>query len=244
MIYGVFSDVHANYEALKAVLAFFHKNKVSRFICCGDLAGYGPQPAECVRAVMDLPDVTAVLGNHDAALVGKMELRWFNRNALEALEFAAKKLSGAELAYLAAMPEIVKTGEFTLVHGSPRKPLTEYLLSEAQFTGNLEYWETPLCFMGHSHMPVYFRAGAGSPPETDFLRPMSKVMLEGVRYMLNPGSVGQPRDGNPRACCGLYDPKKMTFEIFRVDYDFSKTQELMKANGLPQVLIERLAFGL
>lgn len=244
MIYGVFSDVHGNYEALKAVLAFFRKNKVSRFICCGDLAGYGPQPAECVREVMGLPAIAVVLGNHDAALAGKIELRWFNRNALEAIEFSRKELSGAELAYLAALPEIVKTEDFTLVHGSPRKPLTEYLLGEAQFMENLAYWETSPCFMGHSHMPVYFRASAGSPPETDFLRPMSRMMLAGVRYMLNPGSVGQPRDGNPRASCGLYDAKKKTFELFRVDYDFSRTQELMKAAGLPQVLIERLAFGL
>jgi predicted phosphodiesterase len=244
MIYGVFSDVHGNYEALKAVLEFFRKNKAQRFICCGDLVGYGPQPSECVREIMAMPDITVVLGNHDAALTAKMDLRWFNHNALAAIEFAGKKLSGEELAYLAALPETVKTGDFTLVHGSPRRPLTEYLLSEPQFTENLPYWETSPCFMGHSHLPVYFRVSEGSMPETDFLRPMSKVMLDGVRYMLNPGSVGQPRDGNPRASCGLYDPQKKTFEIFRVDYDFTKTQELMKAADLPQVLIERVAFGL
>jgi len=244
MIYGVFSDVHANYEALKAVLAFFRKNKVTRFICGGDLAGYGPQPAECVRAVMELPDTAIVLGNHDAALVGKMEMRWFNNNAVKALEFARKCLSGAELAYLAALPETVKTDDFTLVHGSPRKPLTEYLLSETQFLENLPHWEISPCFIGHSHMPVYFRQSAGSAPETDFLVPMARMMLSGVRYMLNPGAVGQPRDGNPRASCGLYDPEKKTFEIFRVDYDVSKTQELMAAAGLPRMLMERLALGL
>ena len=244
MLYGVFSDVHGNYQALKAVLSFFRENKVSRYICCGDLVGYGPQPAECVRAVMDLPDVSVVLGNHDAALVGKMELRWFNHNAVKALEFARGKLSGAELAYLAALTETVTTGDFTLVHGSPMKPLTEYLLSESQFADNLTYWQTSPCFIGHSHMPVYFRQSEGSLPETDFLRPAAKVMLDGVRYMINPGSVGQPRDGNPRASCGLYDPKKKTFELFRVDYDLSITQELMQACGLPQVLMERLTFGL
>ncbi|MFA6434189.1 MAG: metallophosphoesterase family protein [Elusimicrobiales bacterium] len=244
MIYGVFSDVHGNYEALKAVLDFFRRNKTSRFICCGDLVGYGPQPGECVRAAMGLAGLTIVLGNHDAALTGKMELRWFNANALEAIEFAGKTLSGAELAYLASLPETVKTADFTLVHGSPKQPLTEYLLSDPQFFENQRYWEISPCFMGHSHMPVYFRAAAGSPPETDFLRPMSKVMLDGVRYMLNPGSVGQPRDGNPRASCGLYDSKKKTFELFRVEYDVAKTQQLMRSAGLPQVLIERLAYGL
>jgi predicted phosphodiesterase len=244
MIYGVFSDVHANYEALKAVLAFFRKNKAEHFICCGDLVGYGSQPSECVRAVMGLPNISIVLGNHDAALTGRIEMRWFNRNAVEALDFARARLSGAELAYLAALPETVKTADFTLVHGSPKKPLTEYLLSEVQFTENLRYWETSPCFIGHSHMPVYFRQADGAIPETDFLLPMSKVMLSGVRYMLNPGSVGQPRDGNPRASCGLYDSKKKIFEVFRVDYNVAKAQELMKAGGLPQMLVERLAFGL
>ena len=193
---------------------------------------------------MGLPGISVVLGNHDAALVGKMELRWFNHNAVDALEFARKKLSGAELAYLAALSETITTADFTLVHGSPMKPLTEYLLSESQFMENLAYWKTSPCFIGHSHIPVYFRQSDGSLPETDLLQPMAKVMLDGVRYMLNPGSVGQPRDGSPRASCGLYDSEKKTFELFRVDYDFSKTQELMQASGLPQVLLERLAFGL
>ena len=236
--------MHANYEALKSVLAFFRKNKVSRFICCGDLVGYGPQPSECVREVMALPELTAVLGNHDAAVTGKMELRWFNHNAVAAIEFAKKNLSEDELSYLAALPECLRTEDFTLVHGSPRKPLTEYLLSEHQFSRNLPYWVTSPCFIGHTHVPGYFRQSADSEPEADALRPAFKVMLDGVRYMLNPGSVGQPRDGDPRASCGLYDPKKKTFEIFRVDYDFPRTQALMKEGELPPMLIERLAFGL
>jgi len=244
MLYGVFSDVHANYEALKAVLAFFRKNAASRFICCGDLVGYGPQPGECVREVMGLPGLDIVLGNHDAALTGKMQLRWFNKNALAAIAFAKKELSETELAYLDALPETVKTEDFTLVHGTPMKPLTEYLLSEDQFLENLAYWDKSPCFIGHSHTPIYFRQSGELPPETGFLRPKAKVILDGARYMLNPGSVGQPRDGNHRASCGLYNSTKKTFEIFRVDYDFSKTQELMRASGFPRVLIERLALGL
>jgi predicted phosphodiesterase len=244
MIYGVFSDIHANYEALCAVMSFFRRNKAEAYICCGDLVGYGPQPSECVQALMEMKNLHAVMGNHDAAIVGKLEMRWFNKNALAALEYAKKSLSGQALAYLAALPEIVRTDDFTLVHGSPRKPLTEYLLSEAQFTENLPSWETSPCFIGHSHLPVYFRQTGHEPPETDFLLPMSKVLLFGVRYMLNPGSAGQPRDGNPRASCGLYDTTKKTFELFRLEYDFSKTQELMRARGLPHMLVERLAVGL
>jgi predicted phosphodiesterase len=244
MIYGVFSDIHGNYEALKAVLDFFRKNEVKSFICCGDLVGYGPQSSECVREVMRLKSARVVLGNHDAALTGRLEMRWFNTNAVASLEFARKTMSGAELAWLADLPETLETADFTMFHGSPRKPLTEYMLSEAMFSENLSYWRVSPCFVGHSHLPVYFRQSEGEPPETDFLLPMAKVRLDGLRYVLNPGSVGQPRDGNPRASCGLYDSGRKTFEVFRMDYDAAKTQDLMKAAGLPQVLIERLAFGL
>ncbi|MBI4803003.1 MAG: metallophosphoesterase family protein [Elusimicrobia bacterium] len=244
MIYGVFSDVHGNYEALKSALAFFKKNKAASFICCGDLVGYGPQPAECVKAVMGLENLAIVLGNHDAAATGRMDMKWFNGNAIAAILYARCNLSGAELAWLTGLPETVKTPEFTLVHGSPRKPLTEYVLSESQFLENLPYWDISPCFIGHSHMPVYFRQTDDAPPETDFLRPMSRMLLGGLRYVLNPGSVGQPRDGNPRASLGLYDSQKKSFEIFRVDYNVTKTQELMKKTGLPQVLVDRLAYGL
>ena len=244
MIYGVFSDVHGNYEAFKAVLEFFRRNGAEGFICCGDMVGYGPQPAECVREVMRLKNASVVLGNHDAALVGKLETRWFNSNAVAALNFARKELSGEELSYLSSLPETIRTGFFTLVHGSPRKPLTEYMLSETQFSENLGCWEISPCFVGHSHLPVYFRQSGGSAPETDFLMPMGKLLLSGLRYMLNPGSVGQPRDGNPRASCGLYDPGRGTFEIFRLEYDYASTQRLMKDAGLPQMLADRLACGL
>ena len=231
--------------ALKSALAFFKKNKAAGFICCGDMTGYGPQPSECVRAVMGLENLSIVIGNHDAAVTGRMDMKWFNANAIAAILYARNKLSGAELSWLAGLPETVKKPDFTLVHGSPRKPLTEYVLSESQFTENLPYWETSPCFIGHSHMPVYFRQTENYPPETDFLRPMSRMLLGGgLRCILNPGSVGQPRDGNPRASLGLYDSQKKSFELFRVDYNVAKTQELMKKPGLPQVLIDRLAFGL
>lgn len=244
MIYGVFSDVHGNFEALKAALAFFKKNKASAYICCGDVVGYGPQPAECVRAVMGLENLHIVMGNHDAAAIGKMDMKWFNANAIAAILYARCNLSGAEQTWLANLPETIKTPDFTLVHGSPRKPLTEYVLSELQFVENLPYWEVSPCFIGHSHMPLYFRQSGDQPPETDFLRPMSRMLIGDMRYVLNPGSVGQPRDGNPRASVGLYDSQRKSFEIFRVDYNVAKTQELMNKTGLPPVLVERLAYGL
>jgi predicted phosphodiesterase len=241
--YGVFSDVHGNYEALKAVLEFFRGNGVEQHICCGDLVGYGPQPLECVDAVASLKKLHMVIGNHDGALLGKIELRWFNPNAAAAIEFARSQLTGPALAFLSALPELVLNDEFTLVHGSPRKPLTEYLLSETQFLDNAPFWKTSPCFIGHTHMPLYFISRDGGSPETDFLKPMTKVSTASGRVMLNPGSVGQPRDGDPRASCAIFDSLKKTFELYRVFYDVEATQKRMGEMRLPAMLAERLSFG-
>ena len=243
MIYGVFSDIHANFEALRMVLGFYEKNKVEYFIYCGDLVGYGPQPQECVQALMALKDFRAVLGNHDAAVAGRMDMKWFNPNALAAIEFARKNLSGASLAFLAALPERLETPEFTMVHGSPRKPLTEYLLGESQFLDNLKLWTVSPCFVGHTHMPAYFRQDAAGFPDSDFLGPMQRMAVGGGRFMFNPGSVGQPRDNDPRASCAIYDTGKKVFEVFRVPYDIEKTCRLINEFKLPAILGERLAFG-
>ena len=243
MLYGVFSDVHANLDAFKAVLGFYEKNKVEHFLCCGDLVGYGPQPRECVELAAALKDFRSVLGNHDAAVIGRMDMKWFNPNALAAIEFARKKISGASLAFLAALPEKMETPEFTMVHGSPRKPLTEYLLGENQFLDNLKLLKVSPCFMGHTHMPAYFRQDAAGLPESDFLAPLRRMTASAGRFMLNPGSVGQPRDNDPRASCAIYDTGKKVFEVFRVPYDIAKTRRLINEFKLPAILGERLAFG-
>ena len=243
MKYGVFSDVHGNYPALKAVLEFYRKNGVENFICCGDIVGYGPQPQECAETLRGLKNLAIVMGNHDAALAGKMDIKWFNANAVWAIEFSKKNMTGRELAYVAALPERLETPDFTLVHGSPLKPLTEYMLSELQFSNNAGAWTVSPCFIGHSHMPLYFREKGDLLPETDFLKPLTKLSLAGGRFMLNPGSVGQPRDGDPRAACGIYDSEKKTFELYRIFYDVEATQRLMGELKMPALLSERLSFG-
>ncbi|HAT72424.1 MAG TPA: metallophosphoesterase [Elusimicrobia bacterium] len=243
MRYGVFSDVHGNYEALRAVLEFYRKNGVEDFICCGDIVGYGPQPLECAEALRALKSLAAVMGNHDAALVGKMTMKWFNANATWALEFARTRLTGQALDFLARLPERVEKADFTLVHGSPRKPLTEYLLSESQFADNAAVFSASPCFVGHSHMPLYFREGDKGVPRADFLRPVTKVSLPAGPVLINPGSVGQPRDGDPRAACGIYDPEKRQFELYRVFYDVGATQRLMAGLKMPSMLADRLSFG-
>lgn len=242
MRYGVFSDVHGNHTALKAVLDFYRKNGVESFLCCGDIVGYGPQPLECAEELRELKNLTAVMGNHDAAAVGKMDVKWFNANAAWAIDFARLQLTGQALDFISRLPERAETPDFTMVHGSPRKPLTEYLLSGGQFMDNAKGWEVSPCFIGHSHMPLYFREGERGIPETDFLAPAVRLSITG-KFMLNPGSVGQPRDGDTRAACGIYDSEKKTFELYRVFYDIGAVQRMMAGLKMPALLAERLSFG-
>lgn len=242
MRYGVFSDVHGNHVALRAVLDFYRKNGVENFICCGDIVGYGPQPLECAEELMSIKNLTAVMGNHDAAAVGKMDVKWFNSNAAWAIEFAKKHLSGAAMDFIARLPERCETPDFTVVHGSPRKPLTEYLLNESQFADNAKGWTVSPCFIGHSHMPLFFRHKEGIPA-ADFMRSMDRIALPEGQVMFNPGSVGQPRDGDPRASCGIYDTGRRIFDHFKVFYDVDATQRRMAELKMPGMLAERLSFG-
>ncbi|MDA8130438.1 MAG: metallophosphoesterase family protein [Elusimicrobia bacterium] len=244
MRYGVFSDVHGNYEALKAVLDFYRKNGIGNFVCCGDIVGYGPQPQECAAALLALENLTAVLGNHDAAVVGRMDAKWFNQNAAWAIDFSRSNLSGEAMDFIARLPERIETADFTLVHGSPRKPLTEYLLSELQFTDNLGGWTVSPCFIGHSHMPLYFRNSRDTGlPAADFMRSMDRIVLPPGPVIFNPGSVGQPRDGDPRASCGIYDTERKIFDHFKVFYDVGATQRRMGDLRMPGMLAERLSYG-
>ena len=242
MKYGIFSDVHGNYAALKAVLDFYRQNGVENFVCCGDIVGYGPQPLECAETLRGLENLVAVMGNHDAALVGKMDIKWFNPNAAWAIEFARSQLTAPALDFISRLPEKAETKEFMTVHGSPRKPLTEYLLSEVQFMDNAGKWAVSPCFIGHSHMPLYFREREEGLPETDFIKPLEKIAVDG-RLILNPGSVGQPRDGDTRAACGIYDSDKKYFELHRVFYDVEAVQKMMAGLNMPAILSERLSFG-
>ncbi|MCK4936631.1 MAG: metallophosphoesterase family protein [Elusimicrobiales bacterium] len=244
MLYGVFSDVHSNFQALEKVLETFKKNNIENFIYCGDIVGYGPQPGECLKAIMALKNLTIVPGNHDAVVCGKMDAKWFNPSALLAIRIVNEELSGAMLGYLASLPDFVENEEFSLVHGSPKKHLTEYLINEEQFLNNLEFWKSAVCFIGHSHLPMYFQYREGGVFKDGITVGQKIIMDKTARYIFNPGSVGQPRDGNPLSSCAIYDSDNKSFQILRIAYDREKTQQLMKEKKMPQPLIDRLRFGL
>ena len=250
MIYGVISDVHSNYEALSAVLDYLEDVGVGGWICCGDLVGYGPDPDACLDRIRTLKNLSIICGNHDLAVIGRLDLEWFNQYARAAVVWTRSHLSDSNRIYLEGLTARLDTPNFTLAHGTPRNPPEEYLMSPLQFRDNVPLVKKWPLFVGHSHMPLLFRYLDGDSDKVDFRFMDDKEETlpriyggEMAPVALNPGSVGQPRDQDNRASCGLYDSEKGTFRIFRVPYDVGVVQEKIRAAGLPEYLALRLAFG-
>ncbi|MBP7796763.1 MAG: metallophosphoesterase family protein [Elusimicrobiales bacterium] len=245
MIHAILSDIHANYEALKVVLEYLYKNSIKSYIITGDIIGYGPEPIECIDAVKNLGDsAMVVLGNHDAVISGKLEIKWFNDYARRSIEITKDKIDIERLSWFYNIPEKIKTEKYTIVHGSPRSPLKEYLLSEWQYVDNVKDVTTNIVFFGHTHIPMYFSTNSDNVAFGDFIKPFGKIRVNGnTKVFINPGSIGQPRDGNSMASFGIFDDETMIFELIRLNYDIKKTQELMKKNNIPDFLIERLEMG-
>jgi predicted phosphodiesterase len=244
--YGVISDIHGNLEALEAVLEYLEKEKVDKYICGGDIVGYGANPNECIEIVRGLKALT-VLGNHDAASLGLKALNWFNIYAREAIIWTSKKLTKESRDYLKSLPKIATTSSldkeasFTLVHGSPRNSLDEYLLGKVELEENLSLFDTSVLLVGHTHIPLYFYSERVRQTSGEGL---SKVKLENKeKLIVNVGSVGQPRDGDPRASLAIYNSELKEIEIKRTPYNIPKVQEKIISAGLPQHLALRLAYG-
>lgn len=247
MLYGVFSDVHSNLEALDAVLNFFDEAGVGGHICCGDIVGYGPDPEACLDRIRGLRELSVIVGNHDLAAIGRLDLDWFNQYARAAVMWTRPLLSATNKAFLEGLTARLDTPQFTLAHGTPRNPPEEYLLSPIQFKDNAALVKTWPLFVGHSHMPLLFRFAGEEKVESRFLDDREEVLARtGPDFLpvaINAGSVGQPRDQDSRAACGLFDSDKGTFQVFRLPYDVRAVQEKIRAAGLPEYLALRLAFG-
>ncbi len=248
MLYGVFSDVHSNLEALETVLAFFEDMEVGGTICCGDLVGYGPQPNEVLERIQGLKNAHVICGNHDLAVIERMDVEWFNPYARAAALWTRERLSEDSRRYLETLRARLDADEFTIAHGTPRRPPDEYMLSPVQFSDNFEHVKRWPLFVGHTHMPLWFRAdeSAKHGAEVTFLEHNQLVELpkEGeAKVAFNPGSVGQPRDHDNRASCALYDSAARTFRVARLEYDVEATQAKIRDASLPEFLALRLAFG-
>ncbi|MFO7675755.1 MAG: metallophosphoesterase family protein [bacterium] len=237
---GIFSDVHANLEALSRVVETLRDRGATQFFCAGDIVGYGPDPAACIDVVRGLR-ATVVAGNHDWGAVGRHPAGAFNERARAALAWTIRQLGEAELACLDSLALVEKADPVHLVHASPAAPAGwEYIVSAGECEEAIDSFALPLCIIGHSHHPfaVERRDGATRvlPVEGFTVRP-------GGRYLVNVGSVGQPRDGDPRACCALYDTARREFSLFRVAYDIPAVQARIRQAGLPAFLADRLAIG-
>ncbi|MEK7388286.1 MAG: metallophosphoesterase family protein [Elusimicrobiota bacterium] len=250
MIYGVFSDVHSNYEALSAVLDHLGALGVEGWICPGDMVGYGPDADACLDRIRALGKLSAIAGNHDLAVLDSVDLNWFNQYARAAILWTRDHLSGANKAFLQGLSTRLETPHFSVTHGTPRNPVEEYMLSPLQFRDNVPLVGVWPLFVGHSHMPLLFRFSMteGSAVDNRFLEEAEELLprAQDGRFApiaLNPGSVGQPRDHDNRASCGVYDSEKGTFRIVRVPYDIAAVQEKIRAAGLPEYSALRLAFG-
>jgi len=237
------SDIHANYVALEAVLADA-AGRWDRVWFLGDLVGYGPQPNECVERLRALEPL-ALSGNHDWAVLGKLNTEDFNTEARMVVRWTGRKLTTENRLYLDTLPPLHVEPPFTLAHASPRHPVWEYILDLETALENLDHFATPCCLIGHSHIPLIFALDEAAA-ELNFSLAAHGDMIDLSRHRViaNPGSVGQPRDGDPRAAYALLDHEAMTLAFHRVPYDIAATQALMRHHKMPRRLIKRLEHGM
>ncbi|MBN1160653.1 MAG: metallophosphoesterase family protein [Dehalococcoidales bacterium] len=239
---AVLADIHSNLEALTAVFRDIEvKGGADEVWCLGDIVGYGPEPAECIKLLRKFNPV-CVAGNHDLGTVGKMELSFFNPAAAQACIWSAEKLGPEDLQYLEELPQTVQKGDFLLAHGSPASPLLEYVASNSIAEKNFSYFDKPYCLVGHTHVPQAYKQ------EDDKVASISLssgigLVLKKSRLIINPGAVGQPRDGDPRASYAIYDSEGSIFRVYRVEYGIRATQDKMMQAGLPVSLVTRLEVG-
>jgi predicted phosphodiesterase len=237
----VISDIHGNYPALEAVLT--DAGTVDAVWCLGDLVGYGPQPNECIDRVRSLPGLICLLGNHDAASMGGLDLEDFNNEAQRSIRWMMEHLTEDNKAYLEALPEKFRYDGFTLVHGSPRYPIWEYILNSEDARHNFPAMTTKYCLVGHSHVPSIFTLGKKDDQIHMLIPQIGYPVKLRPRAIINPGSVGQPRDHNPSACYAILELEKTTWELFRVPYNYQQVQKLIIEAGLPARNAARLEGG-
>src|SRR5512137_1601242 len=213
----IISDIHANLTALEAVLT--DAGDIDAVWCLGDLVGYGPDPNECIERIQSFQNLQCILGNHDAAAIGSIEVDAFNPDARKTVLWTQGKLTLASQEYLKNLPERVNLEFITLVHGSPFRPVWEYLLDTRSATVSFEFFDTPYCFVGHTHLPVSYLLPDDRQTAQLIVPEPSTSMTLAPRAILNPGSVGQPRDHNPSAAYAILDMENFTLEWHRIEYD-------------------------
>ncbi len=243
MRYAVLSDVHGNLEALETVLADVGRHRPDLCLCLGDTVGYGPDPNECASRIRELGG-PVIAGNHDLAAVGALDTSAFSPLARAAIEWTISVVSEETRRWLVTLPDRLENPAFLAVHGSPRDPIEEYILDLPTSLAIFSEHPFSLCLVGHSHVPGAFVLASDGTVSARSLPVGEGVQLaHSSRYIVNAGSVGQPRDGDPRASYLLLDTDTCTVTLQRLPYPIRATQEKMAARGLPPPLAQRLALG-
>ncbi|MGD9488822.1 MAG: metallophosphoesterase [Calditrichaceae bacterium] len=236
MVIAVLSDIHGNLEALETVFRYIDENPVDKIYCLGDIVGYGPNPNECVELIRKRSDIT-LMGNHDYAALGLANIEYFNEYAKMSTHWTISNLEKENEEFLRKLPFSHQSDGIILVHASPANPpYWHYILSFEEAKNELKAFNESICFIGHSHVPVIFsnnRAYKQSPFRIE----------QNQKYIVNVGSVGQPRDGNPKACFVVFDQSAGELEHVRLEYDVEKTYKKIIRAGLPVFLAERLLKG-
>jgi len=236
---AVMADIHGNLVALEEILGFLEEQKVDQYVCLGDIVGYGANPSECIARVRE-KECLCVPGNHDAAAVGKTSIANFNKDAKEAVEWTSGQLSESDRIFLMNLPLKVEMDYGTLVHATPDAPgAWHYIYTDLDALLCFEAMQGKVCFIGHSHVPVVYFSG----DSVGYTRKPKVKLSKKRKYLVNVGSVGQPRDGDARSCVVIYDDEQMIVETFRVRYNVERSQSRILAAGLPHSLAYRIEFG-
>ncbi len=243
MRFLIFSDVHSNLEALRAFEALAEGIPHDKKACLGDLVGYCADPNPCLNWIREHVDIV-LAGNHDYAALGKTDLAYFNPYALESCHWTRKALTKKSAKFLSTLTAEQVAGGVHWTHASPHEPEEwHYILSRVDGRDNFDQMQEAVCFFGHTHQPLVLEETPDGGINESI--PRGRVPLkEGHRYLINVGSLGQPRDGDPRPTCVLYDQELQEVEFHRFEYDISRTQKKIRQKGLPRYLADRLSQGM
>lgn len=243
MLIAALADIHANLTAFESVLDDIERHGGAQEIwCAGDIIGYGPDPRECIALVQKTCKV-CVAGNHDLAAAGAIDTSDFNPYAADANRWTTQQLTAEDIDFIKSLPLTVERVDFTIVHGSPREPVWEYIFDTATAEENLDCFSTRYCVVGHTHAPAVFKFGKSGPVTAKRIEDGGEVKLREERLIINPGGVGQPRDSDPRASYGLIDTGRHVLTLHRVPYDIPSVQSRMRERGLLEMLWRRLGYG-
>jgi predicted phosphodiesterase len=243
---AVLADIHANLEAMEAAISFLQKEGISRIIILGDVIGYGASPVECLNLVRSI-QASCLRGNHEeAAITGAYET--FSTNASACMKWTITQLNDSLLQDISSWPEKLNTHAFFACHGSPLHLLSGYIHTRSRAYKVFQETSFPLIFYGHTHFPLAFSFDpeSGLPPKIIAPDPGGTLRIRfepHLRYLVNTGSVGQPRDGIPAVCCGIFDPDQQEFSLHRIPYDWKSAAEKIEKAGLPSFIAQRLSKG-